>query len=85
MNLIIPDTEYVEHLVSVADTARGEVTGVYRTACGAQIERGAYVAAYLQDCVACYAIECGGARPRRNLPMRGVTVLPADSTAEETR
>lgn len=74
MNLIIPDAGYVEHLVSVDDTARGEITGVYRTVCGVRIERGSYVAAYLQDCLACYAIECGGARPRRGLPMRVVTV-----------
>lgn len=73
MNLIIPDAWHVEHLVSVDETMLGESSGVYRTACGVWIERGSYVAAYLQDCLACYAIECGGARPRRDIAMRIVT------------
>jgi len=85
MNLIIPDAGCVEHLVSIDDTARGEVTGVYRTACGVRIGHGPYAAAYLQDCLTCYAIECGGARPRRNSPTQGVTFFPGDNTAEETR
>lgn len=76
MNLIVPDVGFVEHLVSVEDAARGAVTGVYRTACGVWIGRGSYVVAYLRDCLACYAIECGGARPRRDFPMMVVTLSP---------
>ena|GEM_PF-4736019 len=83
MNLIIPDAGCVEHLVSVDDTARGEVTGVYRTACGVWIERGSYVVAYLQDCPACHATECRGARRRRDLPMRVVMVSPPNTVKDK--